>query len=214
MKKILGLSIAAILLIATVSLGTMAYFSDEASSESNVIMAGTLDLTINDANDNVNILVNLENEAPGNTGNLFATLRNAGSLEGELDIYTSEVVNVGGSGGTEWEDGIGHLGGVAEIAMWIDVDQNGNWSDGDIGLKSDGTLYLHPTALQYSTVNSYSNKNWGGSDGIMRMPPVTGSGNEIRFHISYRIPTSAGNEIQGDYFSFGVYFVLEQPAAD
>ncbi|MDP2919855.1 MAG: hypothetical protein Q8O43_06535 [Dehalococcoidia bacterium] len=35
-----------------------------------------------------------------------------------------------------------------------------------------------------------------------------------RFQINWRVPTSAGNSIQGDSFTLGFTFVLEQAAAD
>ena len=46
MKKILGLSVAALLVIAMVGGATWAFFQDTESSTGNRIMAGTLDLTL------------------------------------------------------------------------------------------------------------------------------------------------------------------------
>jgi len=42
MKKIIGLSIAALLIIGIVAVGTYAYFSDTAASTGNTWTAGTL----------------------------------------------------------------------------------------------------------------------------------------------------------------------------
>jgi len=210
MKKILGLSIAAMLIMATVGLGTWAYFSDTETSTTNAIMAGTIDLTLDGGNNNVNILTGLNNKAPGDNGQLYTVLKNLGSLTGELDIASGVVTNTGGAGGKEYEDGVGNLGAVAEIALWIDVDENMSWSSGDIGLKSDGTTYTNPAALDYAVVNNYSSRNWGGTSGIEQM--LTNA--QDNFYISWRIPTSAGNNIQGDSFTFGLTFTLEQPAAD
>jgi len=210
MKKILGLAIAAMLIMATVGFGTWAYFSDTETSTTNAVLAGTLDLTLDAGNSNVNILTGLTNKAPGDSGQLYTVLKNVGSLTGELDIASGVVTNTGGAGGKEYEDGVGHLGGVAEIAIWIDVDESFAWSSGDIGLKYDGTTYAHPTALDYAAVNNYASKNWGGTGGIQQMLTTA----QDNFYISWRIPTSAGNNIQGDSFSFGLTFTLEQPAAD
>ena len=45
MKKIIGLSIAALLIIGIVAVGTFAYFSDTATSTGNTFAAGTLVLS-------------------------------------------------------------------------------------------------------------------------------------------------------------------------
>ena len=50
MKKIIGLIIAALLVIAMVAGGTIAYFSDTETSVGNVFTAGTIDLSINGQN--------------------------------------------------------------------------------------------------------------------------------------------------------------------
>ena len=49
MKKIFGLTIAAVLVMAMVTGGTWAYFSDTESSTNNSLTAGTLDLNIIEA---------------------------------------------------------------------------------------------------------------------------------------------------------------------
>jgi predicted ribosomally synthesized peptide with SipW-like signal peptide len=50
MKKILGLSIAVLLVTGLVVGGTLAYFSDTETSTGNVFKAGTIDLEVNDEN--------------------------------------------------------------------------------------------------------------------------------------------------------------------
>ena len=50
MKKILGLTVAAMLILTFVGGGTWAYFSDTESSTNNVLAAGTLDLNLNGGN--------------------------------------------------------------------------------------------------------------------------------------------------------------------
>lgn len=218
MKKILGLTVAALLIIATVGFGTWAYFSDTETSQNNAIVAGTLDLTLTggSGSPNYSILTGLTNKAPGDSGSLYATIKNIGSLVGELDMSTGAVTNTGGSGGTEFEDSTGDLGGVAQIVIWIDVDKSTTFTDGDIILRSNGTLVTRtagsPANLTayYDTVNNYASKSWGGSTGIKNMA----TNDEHYVYVSWQIPTSAGNNIQGDSFSFTITFILEQPAAD
>jgi len=55
MKKLFGLTIAALLIIGIVGGGTWAYFSDTETSSSNQITAGTLDLDLDGGDSNVNI---------------------------------------------------------------------------------------------------------------------------------------------------------------
>ena len=206
MKKILGLTIAALLVMALVGGGTWAYFSDPETSTDNSLTAGTLDLNINGGNTAVTTF-SATNVAPGDSGSGSSVLANVGSLSGELDISFSVITNTPGAGGTEYEGGSGELGGEAEIAVYIDVDQSGDWSSGDIGLKSDSTTYSHPTALNYATIDSYGSDSW---DAVETMAAPASD----NFTILWRVPTTAGNDIQGDSVSFDVTFILEQAEAD
>ncbi len=205
MKKIFGLTIAALLVIGMVSGGTWAYFSDTESSTSNSLTAGTLDLNINGGNIAVTTFT-ASAVAPGDSGNGSSTLANIGTLGGELDITFSAITNTGGVGG-EFGDSSGDLGGVAEIAVYIDVDQSGTWTAGDIGLKSDGTTYNNPTALDYDVIDNYDSESW---DAVETMASSAGDG----FIALWRVPAGAGNTIQGDSISFNITFILEQAAAD
>ena len=205
MKKILGLTVAALIVIALVGAGTWAYFSDTESSTDNSLTAGTLDLTVDGGNTAVTTFSET-GKAPGDSGNGSTTLANAGNLSGELDIAFSAITNTGGTSG-EFGDSSGNLGAAAEIAVYLDVDSGGTWTDGDIGLKSDGTTYNHPTALDYAVIDNY------GSDTFDAVETMATSASD-NFRVEWRIPTSAGNNIQGDSVSFDVTFTLEQAAAD
>ncbi len=206
MKKILGLTITALLVIGVIGAGTYAYFSDTESSTDNILTAGTLDLNINAGNIAVTTL-SVSNVAPGDFGSDNSTLKNVGSLEGELDISTSAVTNTPGAGGTEYEGGSGELGANAEIAMYIDVDQSSDWSAGDVGLKSDNTTYSFGTPLNYAVVDNYGSKSWNASENMTATA-------EDDFLVLWQVPIGAGNDIQGDSVSVNITFVLEQGAAD
>lgn len=206
MKKIVGLTVSAILIIVTVGGATWAYFADFESSTGNSLASGTLDLNI-DGGDIAVTTFSVTDVEPGDSGSGSNVLANSGSLGGELDVTFSAITNVGGSGGGEYEDGIGHLGGVAEMAVYIDVDQSGGWTSGDIGLKSDETAYNWPTALDYDIINNYD------SDDFDAVETMASSAND-NFRILWSVPSGAGNNIQGDSVSFGVTFVLEQSAVD
>ena len=93
------------------------------------------------------------------------------------------------------------------MAMYIDVDQSGDFNAGDIGLKADGTVYSYPATLQYDTIDNYGSTIW---DAAASMASTA----QYDITIDWEVPTSAGNNIQGDAVSFGILFTLEQPEAD
>ena len=105
------------------------------------------------------------------------------------------------------EGGSGELGASANITMYIDVDQSSDWSSGDIGLKSDGTTYEHPTALDYDVIDNYDSESWDATENMTALE-------SHYFFVLWDVSTSIGNDIQGDSASFDITFVLEQGAAD
>ncbi|MFC2022192.1 TasA family protein [Chloroflexota bacterium] len=209
MKKILGLTIAALMVMGLIGGGTWAYFSDPESTTNNVLAAGTLDLTINGADTAVNML-SLDTKAPGDSGNASVTLANAGNITGELDIDFSYIINTESTGITEYEadslngTGAGELGGVAELAIFLDLEPNDLYDGSDIGLKYDGTYYTYPTAMNWAQANSYNGTAWNDA-----VASFTGSD---KFWINWRIPFggSADNTFQGDSMSANITFSLEQ----
>ena len=92
MKKILGLTIVAMLLIGMTGIGTWAYFTDTETSTGNTLTAGTLDLKTDDA-DGVTQTLFATNMQPGdNVTSENITLKNNGSVAGAtLDIVFSYV---------------------------------------------------------------------------------------------------------------------------
>ncbi len=108
MKKILGLTIAAILVIAMVAAGTFAYFNNTEASTGNLITAGTLNLVpaMNGAitgssgtfapsgtalGDGIDGNVVFDKVSPGNTGTIEWVLYNSGNLPGTLSLAASTV---------------------------------------------------------------------------------------------------------------------------
>ena len=85
MKKILGLAVAALLVMGLVGGGTWAYFSDTETSSNNVLTAGTIVLEFDSG---VTTPFNLGPLAPGDnvSGAVDWELENQGSLPGYLYI--------------------------------------------------------------------------------------------------------------------------------
>ncbi len=95
MKKILGLTIAAILVMGLVGGGTWAYFSDPEASTGNILSAGTLDLKTNTTNGVMATLL-AENLKPGDdypsATDATIALLNDGSIDGaSMDITFNYV---------------------------------------------------------------------------------------------------------------------------
>lgn len=96
MKKIVGLSLALILIIGMIGVETFAYFTDNETSSGNQLVAGTLDLKTNDA-DGVSQTLYATSMSPGDTvGPSTITLKNAGTTNGAtMDIVLSYLQSDG-----------------------------------------------------------------------------------------------------------------------
>ena len=173
MKKILGLTVAALLVMALVGGGTWAYFSDPESITGSTFSAGTLDLTVGGATGVLTATVSNVVPGQGETTpvSAFCTLTQAGSISAELDIEITAVNNTESTGPTQYEsDGDpGELGAEILVAAFIDVGQSGGWASGDIGLKSDSTTYTYSapisaTATGGNTTTLIDTVNLTGAD--------------------------------------------------
>ncbi len=195
LKRLAGLAVAgAILLIA---------FSGTARANFNggdALADGSIDLYLNRETAGGG-RPNVAGALPGDSGNTIYRLENKGKAAGELDISIPVIVNTAGVTG-EFADGRGDLGANVEAAFYLDLDNDGEWSEGDIGLSTDGTVYLSET-LVHNTLDNYGGAEW--SD-VVRIAPHS----QVNLILFWCIPESAGNEIQGDSVSFDIRFTLAQ----
>ena len=121
MKKIIGLTIAALLIIGIVGGGTYAYFSDTETSTGNSLTAGTLNLvstvsgtapadatkyTLTAGGDGINGNVVLTRVAPGDNGTIVWTLNNSGTLSGNVTMASSNVTFTDGVAAVDPESGV------------------------------------------------------------------------------------------------------------
>jgi predicted ribosomally synthesized peptide with SipW-like signal peptide len=215
MKKIIGLTVAALMVMGLVGGGTWAYFSDPEVSQGNVLAAGTLDLHIGGGDSNVQIL-SVSNAYPGVTDNGSTVLNNNGNLAGYLDISFDVVSDMGGSGGTEYEnnpgEGNGDLDAEATIAIWLDINESDDFDDGDIllGYPSDNTTTRDsgsPATPTKIAITSYDGVSWND---VMTLDEKDGTNDEATLVIDYLVPTTATNAIQGDSVTANMTFTLEQ----
>ncbi len=211
MKKILGLTVAAVLVMALVGGGTWAYFSDPETTPANVLTAGTLNLEVGAA-DPTTANITLSNRKPGDTGIADWPLKNNGSLPGYLDITFSGIVD-DENGVNEPEDADadedgtvgspgsnGELAEVLSLLIYIDEDNSDNYTGGDFLVFQD---YVKGGSanLTGQKVDDYS------------MAANYGSGGDKAFRIEWSIDgPSVGNKIQSDSTGFVVEFSLEQIA--
>jgi len=149
------LSLAVIAAVSAIAVGgTVAYFSDTETSTGNTFTAGSLDLVLAPGTP---LPFTVSNVAPGQSGTGKATLTNAtGSIDGALDVKLTNLVESENScvepetaaGDPDCSAGAGDLGlDSLQIAVFVDVNKDGVWNDGDIKLAYSGQVIptLHKT---------------------------------------------------------------------
>ena len=184
------------------TIGTISYYSDTETSVGNTFTAGTLDLKVwnssgngawvDDPNvPNVNYLWNnmVNNLKPGDSGTIIIPIKNAGTIDGYADIHIKNVVN---SPGTTPEPeptpDNGELGSAIRVNISYDSDGDGN---------ADKTLETG------ETLDNLECKTYTAST-------VLAAGSTANWIIDLWIPSSVGNEIQGDSVTCDVEFSLNQ----
>ena len=90
MKKILGLTIALLLIISLSGIGIWAYFLDTETSTANILAAGTLDLSWT-SESGVPLPFNVDSMAPGETVEARVSIRNNGTLQLRYAMTTDVV---------------------------------------------------------------------------------------------------------------------------
>ncbi len=223
MKKILGLALAAVLVMAMVGGGTWAYFSDTETSSDNLITAGTLDLKIGatgaEADVNYTILsAGISNATPGDAEDDYASIKYSGTVTDNYLGVEIDAITHGGGTLTEPEtdagDGAnaGSLGGKVKVGFWIDTDANG-WEDGDYYLKNDGTGWGQraagsPVAAPLELISSFSEEI-----GTQYSIDADFADNTTwRFYIAWQFPNgdATDNVCQGDTVDFDIILTVQQ----
>ncbi len=221
MKKIIGLTLAALLITTIAGGGTWALFSDSETSQNNTLIIGTLNLQVgatDPCTESIDIGTQLK---PGDSGNAADwTVSNLGNISGTFKVEIGTITNYENTriepeeaaGDTTTGSTEGELGDFVDIAVWLDMNRSGGWDSGDIYLKSDGTVVnwvsgssVPPEA--YDDINSYDSVDWESADG---MPTMAGADN-LDFMVEYSFPTDANDDqAQSDSCVFDITFTLEQ----
>jgi predicted ribosomally synthesized peptide with SipW-like signal peptide len=188
MKKILGLTIAGVLLLALVAGGTVAYFSDTETSTGNTFAAGTLNLTVN-GNDGSNLVVFTVTDAnPGQSGAGTWTLVNNGSLGGYIDLESISVTNAenynaatneaesANDADTSNDTGVGELAANMDVVLFVDNGAGGGTANNGVRDGTEALIYsgkLGSIAASYdqnlalaAAATTYISMTWSVGTGV------------------------------------------------
>ncbi|MGB9793120.1 MAG: TasA family protein [Thermacetogeniaceae bacterium] len=181
-RKYLAVIVGVLFLAALVGAGTFAYFSDAESSLGNSFTAGTLNLAVGDESPNNSPDFTLANVKPGDSGAITYVLKNVGTIDGYLDIADVTVVNDGG----------------------VNTEPEGN-TTGDLGAKVTVKASLDDETFYTGTLNGFANA-------LYNLNKEIAAGGSSTLKIEWNVPSSVGNEIQGDIATVGMTFQLDQIA--
>ena len=203
MKKIIGLTIAALLIIGIVGVGTFAYFSDTATSTGNTWTAGTLVLSESTtgtavaanmvgAGPSINGSVQFGLVKPGSSGTITWTLSNTGNVAGTLTMVALTTFGQGGAPNAPEAAAETALGGVKGLDTGITI-----WVTRDTTDILGTTAAYVPMSGLDTALNLEINKT------------IT-IGTPMVYVLNWQVPTSVGNEIQGDTANLNITFTLNQ----
>lgn len=216
MKKIFGLTIAALLIIGLIVGGTYAFFSDTETSSNNQFSAGTLDLKLSDANetdqDGVTASFGGSNLKPNDTiGPSTVTLKNTGTI-------TADHVE------------IKFANSVTDNPTYNATDLGANIADMSTVLNVSALSYGGTSLLTQTVPGTFDNTyieaadNAGNNDGTITLnelnnviiqglaAPAANNGTSV-FSITFTIASTVGNGIQGDIVNVTVTFGMFQDAS-
>jgi predicted ribosomally synthesized peptide with SipW-like signal peptide len=192
MKKIIGLTVAALMVMGLVGGGTWAYFSDTESTTGNVLAAGTLNLQVNSADPWASAPISITNIAPGDsTSNTSITVENTGNLAGDLYVRIGGFTD-GGGDNPEPEQVAEAIHGVTDnISTMLTL--NVSWN---------GTTAV--TNLDGVTIST-ADGTWSGN-----YIDLAGGAAADSLLIGATLNSAADNKYQGDNCTFTIEFYLAQ----
>ena len=199
MKKILGLTIAALLIIGLVGGGTWAYFSDTETSTGNTFTAGTLNLeltdTVEDGTDGETLTWVFTDLYPGDTDKATLTVKNTGSINGILDLSGIIVSDDEGTNPESETSGPYDLSDLLTVHLFWDVNGNGTHDGSDQDIYGTSGSYA-----QFSSIPSSTDLDF----------PLD-AGNQTYLTLIYSWPSSANDDdAQGDVTTLEFTVELDQ----
>jgi spore coat-associated protein N len=213
MKKIIGLSIAAIIVIALAGVGTFAFFSDTETSSANSFTAGTLNLILSDANqtelDGVTATWVGTDMAPGAAAvSGWVDLKNSGNVlaqhvEVKFVNTLHNVVTDSADLGADDTDVSAHLN--VETLTYDGVDL----------LAKSGSEFTNPTLLNADTNGVHDGKlSLKELNNVsLNFTSVPSGATVKRLAMSVKLDSTTGNGNQGDSVDTLLTFGLFQDAS-
>jgi len=210
-KKIIGLGIAVAVVIALVTTGTFALFSDTETSSPNTFTAGIIDLEVDCDGDTTFTLTDDPPEIfnylpasdikPGDSGHVTLSLHLKADTN-NADLWM-QVLNLDNFGGvlSEPEDEEENATSVDDdiaseilVKLWID--------DGDNVYEPDS-----PELETYFYEGTLSGLETAGKQTV-QLNAVASTTYYVGW--SWELPSGVGNEHQGDYCTFDIVFGADQ----
>jgi predicted ribosomally synthesized peptide with SipW-like signal peptide len=222
MKKILGLLIALIAVIAMVGVGTWSFFNDVVTSTGNTISAGTLTLTVDGATGTGHFAITKVKPSDKGTAGTYTLSSGAGDINGDLYAKIANLASPAGPKG-------GTLSSGLKIAFWVDMNGGGwdnaadyyiNPADGTQVFYTGSELTTYGGAIPdaaYAIATTFATA--GHFDGTVKLASDQAGGTNFgTFYTEYYFPNTTGdhfasnadNTYQGATMSFDISFALVQ----
>ncbi len=190
MKKILGLSIAFMLLLGIAGIGSWAYFTDTEGSTGNTLVAGTLDLKTDDVDGVTQTLLATNMKRGDVAGPGTITLKNVGDLAGSiLDLAFAYTESDGSPNSVNMS--------ADATAATLEVTTLNYGGSSLLGSVSDGNSNL------YIDIEDLKNADLSGLSGIA-------AGASKVFEITVQLSATTSNDFQGDGVDVTMTFILIQ----
>lgn len=189
--RVVAVLVGSALVLAALT-GAVAEFDDSETSANNTIVAGTLDLKVDGADDPLVKKFTVECVSPGDFQHLWIELKNDGCIDGIADLHFKNIVN--------YENGRGE--------QELPEDTTSGWLTGELGDNLMVTVAynsVYPPWCQKVTLNSLEciDKDLGPLD----------AGDTQKLLITWVLYDDVGNECQSDSVKFDIEFTLHQVPA-
>ena len=200
MKKILGLTVVALMVMGLVGGGTWAYFSDVESAVDNTLAAGTLDLEVDTDNPWTSVPISITNIAPGDSaGSTSITCKNVGNLVGDLYLKITNVTDGGGAAT--------YLAVCSSEPEYVAEGGAGRTSVND-AVSENLTVSCDADGGPVATIDTV--KLDSVPTGWTLIKEDLGASANISLDLDFTLEALAGNEFQGDNCTFDIELTLMQ----
>jgi len=224
-KKLIGLGVAVAVIIALVTTGTFALFSDTETSTANQFTAGIIDLEIDCDGDTTFAVTDdplpkifnylpASDIKPGDDGEVTLSLHlKTDSNDADLWMQITTLVDDGGATPESEDAGDDVISDAIEVLIWLDEGSTAGWQgtgadseEGDNTWQSGETILFGTVAAGGGTLYSLSTTNSG------KLTVMDDAVACTIYYVgwSWILPSTVGNEAQGDYCTFDIVFGADQ----